>query len=86
MAEAHLLRARLYLQRGKWQEAADAAHAAAFWNPRWAPAHLMLARIYLAVGERERARMSVERALTLDPNNAEARELARSLEGPPRKP
>jgi tetratricopeptide (TPR) repeat protein len=86
MAEAHLLRARLYLQRGKWQEAADAAHAAAFWNPRWAPAHLMLARIYLAVGERERARMSVERALALDPNNAEARELARSLEGPPRKP
>ncbi len=86
MAEAHLLRARLYLRRGNWQEAADAAHAAVFWNPRWASAHLMLARIYLAVGERERARMSLERALALDPNNAEARELARSLEEPSRKP
>jgi len=86
LAEAHLLKARLYFRRGNWREAADAAHAAAFWNPQWAPAHLLLARIYLAVGERERARLSVERALALDPNNAEARELARSLGASPRKP
>jgi Flp pilus assembly protein TadD len=85
-AEAHLLKARLHLRRGNWREAADAAHAAAFWNPQWAPAHLLLARIYLAVGERERARVSVERALALDPGNAEARELAQSLGVEMRKP
>ena len=85
-AEAHLLKARLYFRRGNWREAADAAHAAAFWNPQWAPAHLLLARLYLAVGERERARLSVERALALDPNNAEARELAHALGVNPRKP
>ncbi|MCS6817535.1 MAG: tetratricopeptide repeat protein [Blastocatellia bacterium] len=85
-AEAHLLKARLYLRRGNWREAADAAHAAAFWNPQSASAHLLLARIYLAVGERERARLSVERALALDPNNVEARELGQSLGASPRKP
>jgi len=85
-ADAHLLKARLYFRRGSWREAADAAQAAAFWNPRLISAHLLLARIYLAVGERERARLSVERALALDPNDAEARELAQELAMSSRKP
>ncbi|GBC81059.1 Beta-barrel assembly-enhancing protease [bacterium HR10] len=85
-ADAHLLKARFYFQRGNWREAADAAQAAAFWNPRLIAAHLLLARIYLAVGERERARVSVERALALDPNDAEARELAQELATSSRKP
>jgi tetratricopeptide (TPR) repeat protein len=85
-AEAHLLKARLHFRRGEWREAADAAHAAAFWNPQLVPAHLLLARIYLAVGQRERARLSVERALALDPNNAEARQLAPSVGAGSREP
>ncbi len=86
LAEAHLLKARVYVQRGNWREALDAAQAAAFWDPQLVAAHLLIARIYLSVGERERARASIRKALALDPNNPEGRELAQSMEKAQGKP
>ena len=62
---------------------ASEEYALALWCQETAESHAALASVQLQLGKRDLARASANRALALDPSNAEAREVLRQLGLPP---
>ena len=77
-AEAHLLLGRVYLRSGQSAAAVD-AFKIAVWSQDTAEGRIALARAYLQVKDEASARASLQRALELDANSTEARELIAQL-------
>lgn len=75
---SHILLGRLYQRSGRLSDAAE-AYALALWCQETAEAHAAMAGVQLAIGKRELARASANRALAIDPANAEAKEVLRQL-------
>jgi Flp pilus assembly protein TadD len=74
----HILLGRIYQRTGRLNGAAE-EFALALWCQETAEAHAGLASVQLQLGKRDLARASANRALVLDPANAEAREVLRQL-------
>jgi Tfp pilus assembly protein PilF len=81
-AEAHLLMGRLHKRSGRVHEAI-AEYRIALWSQETAAAHLALAEALLENRDRAEARASAERALRLDPQNADAKALLAHLDALP---
>ena len=73
-AAAHLLLGRIYLRTGQTAAAID-AFKIALWSQESAEGRIALAQAYLQVKDAAGAREALERALALDPNSSEAKEL-----------
>jgi tetratricopeptide (TPR) repeat protein len=82
LAEAHLLLGRLYLRGGRASDAV-AELKIAIWSEATVDAHLALAGAFLQMQDQASARAEVERALALDPGNAEALAFKARLDGSP---
>jgi tetratricopeptide (TPR) repeat protein len=78
--EPHLLAGQLHLRGGRLSEAID-EFKVAIWCRETAQARLALAEALLETGEKDAARKEAERALTLDPQSAGARELLKKIGG-----
>lgn len=77
-AEAHLLLGRIYLRTGQTAAAVD-AFKIALWSQESAEGRIALAQAYVQLNEEGSARQALERALVLDPNSSEAKELLGKL-------
>ena len=77
-AAAHLLLGRIYLRTGETAAAID-AFKIALWSQESAEGRTALAQAYIQVKDSASARAALERALALDPNSSEARELLSKL-------
>ncbi|MCA1562964.1 MAG: hypothetical protein LC804_22785, partial [Acidobacteria bacterium] len=73
-AQAHLLIGRIHLRGGRPQDAADALKIS-IWSEDSVAAHLALAEAYLRMKNASAARVEIQRALILDPSNAEAKRM-----------
>jgi Tfp pilus assembly protein PilF/TolB-like protein len=73
-AQAHLLIGRIHLRAGRPQEAVNALKIS-IWSEDTAVARIALADAYLKLQNATAARAELERALTLDPNSAEAKRM-----------
>ena len=73
-AAAHLLLGRIYLRTGQTAAAVD-AFKIALWSQESAEGRIALAQAYLQLKDAAGAREALERALALDPNSSEAKEL-----------
>jgi tetratricopeptide (TPR) repeat protein len=73
-AQAHLLIGRIHLRAGRPQDAVNALKIS-IWSEDTATAHIALADAYLKLQNATAARAELERALTLDPNSAEAKRM-----------
>src|SRR6185436_12764304 len=80
MANAYVLRARIYLRNGDQEAAIAAGKTAVFWDPKLIEAHIVLARIYLVRGDRGEANKYVNNALNIDSTNDEAISLRRQID------
>jgi tetratricopeptide (TPR) repeat protein len=78
--EPHLLAGRLHLRGGRLNEAID-EFKVAIWCRETAQARVALAEALLETGEKDAARREAERALKLDPQSADARELLKKIGG-----
>lgn len=74
----HILLGRIYQRSGRLSDAAE-EYSLALWCQETAEAHAAMAGVHLALGKRDLARASANRALAMDPANAEAREVLRQL-------
>lgn len=83
--QPHLLLGRIYRRSGRLSDASG-EFTLALWCQETAEGHAGLASVQLAVGKRDAARASAQRALALDPTNAEAKEVLRQLGGIPQFP
>ncbi len=72
--EAHLLLGRIYLRGGRQRDAVDELKIS-LWSQETVAAHLALAEAYLQARDVQAARAEAQRALTLDPQSAEAKKL-----------
>jgi len=77
-AAAHLLLGRIHLRTGETAAAID-AFKIALWSQESVEGRIALAQAYLQVKDTAAARSALERALSLDPNSSEARELLGKL-------
>ena len=77
-AEAHLLLGRIHMRTGETTAAIDALKIA-LWSQESAEGRIALAQAYLQVKDQDAAREALQRALVLDPNSSEARELLSKL-------
>jgi tetratricopeptide (TPR) repeat protein len=77
-AEAHLLMGRVYLRTGEMGSAIN-AFKIALWSQESVEGRLALAQAYLQVKDQAGARDALQRALVLDPNSSEAKELLSKL-------
>jgi len=77
-AAAHLLLGRIYLRTGETAAAID-AFKIALWSQESVEGRIALAQAYIQVKDTAGARSALERALALDPNSSEARELLGKL-------
>jgi Tfp pilus assembly protein PilF len=77
-ADAHLLLGRIYMRTGETPSAID-AFKIALWSQDSAQGRIALAQAYLQIKDPAAARAALARALELDPNSAEARELLSKL-------
>jgi tetratricopeptide (TPR) repeat protein len=77
-AEAHLLVGRILLRAGRPDESMDALKIS-IWSADSAAARIALAEAYLKQQNTAAARTELERALTLDPESAEAKKLLASI-------
>jgi Tfp pilus assembly protein PilF len=77
-AEAHLLLGRIYLRTGETASAVN-AFKIALWSQDSVEGRLALAQAYLQMKDSAGAREALERALVLDPNSSEAKELLGKL-------
>ena len=77
-AAAHLLLGRIHLRTGETAAAID-AFKIALWSQESVEGRIALAQAYLQVKDTAGARSALERALSLDPNSSEARELLGKL-------
>lgn len=73
--------AGVYLREGKTQEALRATGSAVELDPHRADLHAAHARVLCAAGKHDEARLEFQKALHLDPANAEARAGLNSLRG-----
>ena len=73
-ASAHLLLGRIYLRTGQTAAAID-AFKIALWSRESVEGRIALAQAYLQMKDATGAREALERALALDPNSSEAKEL-----------
>jgi predicted Zn-dependent protease len=78
-SDVHLLLGRIYLRTGRLTEATEALKIA-LWSQDSAEAHAVLGRVYLQGKDATRARAELQKALQLDPNSADAKELAAALD------
>ncbi len=78
--EPHLLLGLVYQRNGRLTEAIDEFRVA-LWSRETAEGHIALGRVLLDTGDREAARRAAERALALDPQSVEARELLDRIGG-----
>ena len=79
LAEAHLLLGRIYLRNGRVHDAID-AFKISLWSEETAPAHAALGEAYRQNKDASAARAEAERALALDPDSADARQLLARLD------
>ena len=77
-AEAHLLLGRIYMRTGETASAID-AFKIALWSQESVEGRIALAQAYLQIKDQAAARTALERALVLDPNSVEAKELLGKL-------
>ena len=77
-ADAHLLMGRVYLRTGETASAIN-AFKIALWSQETAEGRVALAQAYLQMKDQAEARQALERALVLDPNSAQAKELLGTL-------
>ena len=77
-ADAHLLLGRIYLRTGQTAAAIE-AFKIALWSQESAEGRVALAQAYLQIKDGAGAREALERALVLDPNSSEAKELLGKL-------
>ena len=77
-AEAHLLLGRIYLRTGETASAIN-AFKIALWSQETAEGRVALAQAYIQVKDHAGARAALERALVIDPNSSDARELLGKL-------
>jgi tetratricopeptide (TPR) repeat protein len=77
-AQAHLLMGRVYVRTGEMGSAIN-AFKIALWSQESVEGRLALAQAYLQVKDQAGARDAVQRALLLDPNSSEAKELLSKL-------
>jgi tetratricopeptide (TPR) repeat protein len=73
-AAAHLLLGRIYLRTGQTAAAVD-AFKIALWSQESVEGRIALAQAHLQLKDAAGAREALERALALDPNSSEAKEL-----------
>jgi tetratricopeptide (TPR) repeat protein len=78
-ADAHLLAGRIHLRNGRLADAIGALKIA-LWSAETAETHAVLGEAYRQSKDFEAARSEAERALALDPANAEARQLFARLD------
>jgi Tfp pilus assembly protein PilF len=77
-ADAHLLLGRIYLRTGQTAAAID-AFKIALWSQESADGRIALAQAYLQIKDAAGAKAALDRALVLDPNSSEAKELLGKL-------
>ena len=77
-AAAHLLLGRIYLRTGETAAAIN-AFKIALWGQESAEGRIALAQAYIQMKDSASARAALERALALDPNSSEAKELLSKL-------
>ena len=77
-AEAHLLLGRIYLRTGQITAAID-AFKISLWSEESPTGQIALAQAYIQNKDRAGARTALDRALVLDPDSAEAKELLKTL-------
>jgi tetratricopeptide (TPR) repeat protein len=80
LAEAHLLLGRIYLRTGRVRAAIDAFNIVV-WSAETADAHAALGEAYRQAKDLVAARAEAERALALDPESADAKQLLARLNG-----
>lgn len=73
-SQAHLLIGRIHLRAGRARDAIDALKIS-IWSTDTAAARVALGEAYISVGNAEAAREALQRALALEPGNAEAKRL-----------
>lgn len=81
LAEAQLLLGRIHLRGGRTKDAIDTLKIA-LWSEETAAAHVALAQAYVQAKDYDGARREAERALAMDANAADAREVLNRM--PPR--
>src|SRR5690606_25477076 len=77
-AEAHLLIGRIHLRAGRPAEAVDALKIS-IWSRASAAAHIALAEAYLRQQNTAAAKLELEKALVLEPDSADAKQLLASI-------
>lgn len=77
-AEAHRFIGRIHLRAGRPQDAVDALKIS-IWSQDTAVARLALAEAYISMRNTTAARAELDRALTLDPESADAKRLLAAL-------
>jgi Flp pilus assembly protein TadD len=77
-ADVHLLLGRIYLNTGRRAEAAWALKIS-LWSAESSAAHALLGEVYLAASDLTKARAELQKAQSLDPNNADAKHLAAAM-------
>ena len=80
LADAHLLLGRSLLRTGRVHEAID-AFKIALWSTETAEAHVALGEAYRQAKDVDAARAEAERALALDPESNEAKQLLARIDG-----
>ena len=78
--DVHLLLGRIYLRSGRVADAIDALKIA-LWSRDSAEAHAVLGQAYLAGKDEAGARAELRKAQQIDPNCADAKQLAAKLDG-----
>lgn len=79
-AEAHLLLGSVYLRNLRVREAIDELKIS-LWSQETVAAHVALGEAYLQAKDPQSARAEAQRALTLDPNSADAKNLLQRIGG-----
>jgi Tfp pilus assembly protein PilF len=80
LADAHLLLGRIHLRSGRIHDAID-AFKIVLWSAETAEAHAALGEAYRQAKDPAAARTEAERALTMDPASADAKQLLALLDG-----
>jgi tetratricopeptide (TPR) repeat protein len=80
LADAHLLLGRIHLRTGRVRDAID-AFKIVVWSAETAEAHAALGEAYRQAKDLVAARAEAERALALDPQSADAKQLLTRLDG-----
>ena len=80
LAEAQLLLGRIHLRNGQLPQAID-AFKIALWSAETADAHAALGEAYRQAKDLDAARAEAQRALAIDPESSEAKQLLNRLDG-----